>query len=150
MKVEIETDVAAPPEVVFATVTDVANWPNFLRAIDKLEILTPGPVGVGTKFRETRVMFGRKATEEMTVAVYGPPRRFDLTAENHGTRYLACHEITPASGGARLRLTFGGTALTFGAKLGMAIGFLFKGAVTKQLKSDLDAIKAEAERRARG
>ena len=40
--------------------------------------------------------------------------------------------------------------MTFAAKLGMAIGFLFKGAVTKQLQSDLAEMKAEAERRARG
>ena len=114
-----------------------------------MEILNPGPVGVGTRFRETRTMFGRKATEEMTVAAHDPPRRFDLSAENHGTRYLARHEITPAPGGARLRLEFGGTALTFGARLGMAIGFLFKGAVKRQLRADLDHLKAEAERRAR-
>ena len=107
MKIEVETDIAAPPDVVFATVTDVPNWPNFVPAIEQLEILTSSPVGVGTKFRETRTMFGRKATEEMTVAVHDPPRRFDLTAENHGTRYLARHEITPPPGGSRLRLEFG-------------------------------------------
>jgi carbon monoxide dehydrogenase subunit G len=150
MKIALEIDVAAPPEVVFATVTDVANWPSFVRGIDKLELLTPGPVGVGTKFRETRTMFGRSATEEMTVAAHDPPRRFDLTAENHGTRYLARHEILPAAAGARLRLEFGGTAQTLAAKLGMAIGFLFKGAVTRQLQADLEQLKAEAERRARG
>ncbi len=135
---------------MFATVTDVANWPSFARTIDTLEILTPGPVGIGTRFRETRTMFGRSATEEMTVVVHDPPHQFDLTAENHGTRYLARHEIVPTPAGARLRLEFGGTAMTFAAKLGMAIGFLFKGAVTKQLQSDLAEMKAEAERRARG
>jgi hypothetical protein len=95
-------------------------------------------------------MFGRSATEEMTVAVHDPPRQFDLTAENHGTRYLARHEIMPMPAGARLRLEFGATAQTLAARLGMAIGFLFKGALTKHLRADLEALKAEAERRARG
>jgi hypothetical protein len=150
MKIEIATDIAAPPEVVYATISDIAHWQDFIRAVERLEILNPGPVAVGTKFRETRTMFGRTATEEMTVAVLDPPRRFDVTAESRGTRYRAIHEITAAPGGSRLRLVFEGTAVTFGARVGMVIGALFKGAVTKQLQSDLADIKAEAERRARG
>jgi hypothetical protein len=148
MQIEVETDIAAPPEVVYATITDIAHWQDFLRAIERLEILTPGPVAVGTKFRETRQMFGRSATEEMTVALLDPPRRFDLTAENHGTRYRAEHAIAPTAGGSRLRLVFGGEAMTVGAKLGMLLGAAFKGAVKKQLQSDLADVKAEAERRA--
>jgi hypothetical protein len=150
MKVDIEADVRAPPDVVFATVFDIARWPDFVRAIERLEILTDGPVGVGTRFRETRTMFGRSATEEMTVAVVDPPRHFNLTAENHGTRYFARHEIMATSTGSRLRLVFEGTAVTFAAKLFTVVGWLFKGAVQKQLQSDLEDVKTEAERRARG
>ncbi len=103
MKLEIETEIAAPPHVVYATVTDIARWPEFIRAVERLEMLTAEPIGVGTKFRETRTMFGRTATEEMTVAALNPPGRFDLTAENHGTRYLAHHEIVATPGGSNLR-----------------------------------------------
>src|SRR5262245_21140004 len=147
MKIEVETEVAAPTDVVFATLTDVANWPKVVPAIEQLDILTAGPVSVGTRFRETRTMFGRKASEEMTVAGYDPPRQFDLTAENHGTRYLVRHDITPAPSGSRVRLQFSGTAVTWGAKLGMVLGLLFKSTVSKQLRADLEALKAEAERR---
>ena len=149
MKIEIAVDIAAPPAAVYATITDLARWPDFVRGIERMEILTSGPVGVGTTFRETRTMFGRSATEEMTVAQLKPPHRFDLTAENHSTRYLVVHDIAPAPDGARLRLVFEGTPLTLAAKLGSVIGLLFKGAVMKQLQSDLADVKAEAERRAR-
>ena len=149
MKMEVETEIAAPPHVVYATVTDIENWQTFIRGIERLEILNPGPLAVGTKFRETRTMLGRTATEEMTVAALTPPGRFDLTAENHGTRYNAHHEITATVGGSRLKLVFEGTAVTLGAKLGMLVGVLFKGAVKKQLQADMEDIKAEAERRAR-
>jgi carbon monoxide dehydrogenase subunit G len=148
MKVEVETEIAAPPHVVYATATDIEQWQRFIRGIERLEILNPGPLAVGTKFRETRTMFGRTATEEMTVSALTPPGRFDLTAESHGTRYHAHHEITATPGGSRLKLVFEGTAVTFGAKLGMLIGMLFKGAVKKHLQTDMEDIKAEAERRA--
>jgi carbon monoxide dehydrogenase subunit G len=149
MKIEVEIEIAAAPDVVYAVVTDIAHWPDFVRATQLTEILTTGAIAAGTNFRETRTMIGRTATEEMTVALLDPPRRFHVTAENHGTRYLARHEIAPAAGGSRLTLVFEGTAVTLGAKLGEVIATLFKGAVTKQFRSDLEDVKAEAERRAR-
>jgi Polyketide cyclase / dehydrase and lipid transport len=148
MKIEVETHVAAAPDIVYAVVTDIAHWPDFIRSIDLIEILTAGAVTDGMRFRETRTMFGRSATEEMTVAKLAPPHRFDLIAENHGTRYLAVHDIAPAAGGSRLRLVFEVTPVTLAAKMGAIIGLMFKGAVTNQLRSDLTDIKAEAERRA--
>ena len=38
-------------------------------------------------------MFGRQATEEMTVAALEPPNRTVLTAQNHGVRYTATTEF---------------------------------------------------------
>jgi hypothetical protein len=149
MQIDVATEIAAPPETVFDTVADVSHWPDFVRGIERVEFLTPGGVASGVTFRETRIMFRRSATEDMTIAVLSRPRRFELTAENHGTRYVIVHDITPASGGSRLQLTFEGTPITFAAKLGSVLALLFKGAVIKQLRSDLDDVKAEAERRAR-
>ena len=73
MKIEVETEVAAPPDVVYATVTDVVRWPDLMRGVERVEILTPDALATGTMFRETRTIFGRSATEEMTVAAYDPP-----------------------------------------------------------------------------
>jgi uncharacterized protein YndB with AHSA1/START domain len=150
MEVTVETEIAAPPDIVFATMTDVARWPDFIGGVERVEVLTEGPVRVSTRFRETRQMFGRPATEEMTVADLEPPRRFVLTAENHGTRYVATHEVTPSASGARLALTFAGTPVTFAARLFSVIGLLFMGSLRRQLETDLREVKAEAERRARG
>jgi hypothetical protein len=94
-------------------------------------------------------MHGRLATEEMTVVKYEPPRRFDLSAENHGARYLATQEVIPAAEGSRLVLTFGATPLTLLARVFSVLGFAFAGSVRRQLQRDLDHVKAEAERRAR-
>jgi hypothetical protein len=135
--------------VVFATMMDIARWPAFIRGIERVEMLTDGPVRVGTRFRETRTMFGRSASEDMAVAELAPPFRLVLTAENHGTRYVVTHEVTPAPNGARLVLTFAGTPVTAAARLFSIIGFLFMGAVRRKLEDDLAQVKAEAERRGR-
>ncbi len=67
-----EQQVAAPPEKVFAMMSDFANAPQRISGISKVEMLTDGAVGVGTKFKETRVMLGKEATETMEVTTFDP------------------------------------------------------------------------------
>ena len=149
MKVTVESDISAPPDVVFTVVADVARWADFISGIDRVEILTGGPIGVGTRIRETRTMFGRSASEEMTVAELTPPRRLVLTAENHGTRYVATHDIAPSANGARLVLAFEGTPVTVAARIFSVIGLLFLKSLRRKLEEDLRELKVEAERRAK-
>ena len=137
------------PDAVFAVALDIANWPQFVSAIETIELLTPGSVAVGTRFRETRVMFGRHATEEMTVVEIEPPRRFLLTAFNHGTAYRAEHRFAPEGAGTRMTLVFEGRPATLLARLFAPLGRLFMGSLQRQLEADLADLKREAERRRR-
>ena len=59
MQIVLETIIAAPATVVFSTLVDVGRWAQFMSGIGSVEILTPGPLALGTRFRETRTMFGR-------------------------------------------------------------------------------------------
>jgi uncharacterized protein YndB with AHSA1/START domain len=149
MRMSVETLIDAPPHVVFAILADIQTWPLVLSAIVEVTLLTPGPVAVGTRFRETREMFGRKATEEMTVAEIEPPRRLVLTAFNHGTAYRVEHLLAAEGLGTRVTLAFEGRPVTLGARLLMPLGLLFAGTVRRQLRSDLADLGREAERRHR-
>lgn len=150
MRIEVAHEIAAPAEIVFAVLADIPRWPEVLPVIRSLEMLTPGPVAVGTRFRETRVMHGREASEEMTVATLEPPRRLVLTAESHGARYTADHILEPAPRGTRLVLKFEGRPVTFLAKLLLPLAKLAAGGLKRQLESDLGHIAAAAERRLAG
>lgn len=147
MQIETETIVAAPSSVVFETLADFANWPHFMGGIERVEILTPGTVGVGTRFRETRTMFGRSASEDMEIAEMASPHRIVLTAFNHGTDYRIAHTLAAAAEGTRLSLRFAGTPVTLAARLFAPLGWLFAGSVRKQIEKDLGDLKREAERR---
>ena len=148
MKAVVESVTSAPPDVAHATNIDISRWPEFIRGITRVEILTDGPIGVGTRFRETRTMFGREAIEEMTVAALESPHRQVFTAENHGARYVATTDIIPEGSGSRLRLTFEGIPVTLAARLLSFVSVLMMGQVRKQLQNDLDDVAAEAARRA--
>lgn len=43
--------IAASPELVFDTAADSRNEPSFNPAMTRVELLTPGPIGLGTRFR---------------------------------------------------------------------------------------------------
>jgi len=52
--------IAAPLEQVFDTVADSRNEPSFNPAMTGVELLTPPPIGLGTRFR---ARLGRASTE---------------------------------------------------------------------------------------
>ena len=116
-EVQLKRQIQAPPEEVFDRTTDFANAAQVVRGIEKVEMLTDGPVGVGTRFRETRIMFGREATEEMELTTFDRPRRYELFAESHGSRYETTFDLHPIPEGTELVMTFRATPLSFFAKL---------------------------------
>jgi carbon monoxide dehydrogenase subunit G len=146
--ISIERTIDAPPERVFEHATNVEKWAEIVPAIDRIEMLTPGPVQVGTRFRETRTLFGKEATEEMEFLVLDAPHRYLLGAESHGSRYRTEFRLDPVDGGTKLTMTFNGEPLTFFAKV---MSVLMKPFIKKMIEmcgEDLDAIKAHVEAQA--
>jgi uncharacterized protein YndB with AHSA1/START domain len=146
-EMSISREVNAPPSRVFAVASDLRNAPQFMRAITKLEVLTDGPVRAGTRFRETRKMFGREATEEMEIVAIDPPRSYTIACDNHGCRYRTEMRIEPKGRGSEISMHFRAEPLTFIAK---AIGYLMKPLAKKMMKEcgkDLEDIAKHAEGR---
>ena len=146
MQIAVKCFVETPPDAAFSTAIDISNWPRFISSVQSVELLTPGPVAAGTRFRETRSMFGRQASEDMTLAQIEPPRRFLLTAFNHGTAYRAEHLFAPEAAGTRTTLVFEGQPATLLARLFAPLGWLFLGSLKRQLELDLDLPRAAARR----
>lgn len=144
--VTVSSRIEAPVERVFAAYTDLENAPSVISAIKRIEILTPGPVGVGTRFRETRVMMGKEATEEMTFAVFEPGARYVLTAESHGSKYTTTFRFTPEGNATRVTCDFLGEPQTAGAKILTALMLpLMKGMIRKCLVQDIDDVRRSVE-----
>ncbi|TKJ22377.1 SRPBCC family protein [Blastococcus sp. CCUG 61487] len=146
--VEVRRHVAAPVQQVWGVATDLAGSPQVISGIDAVEVLTPGPFGVGTRWRETRTMMGRSATEEMTVTAVAPPRSYTVEASSAGAHYVSTFTFAPSgSGGTDVTMTFGGRPTsTVGRVLAAITGPLVRRSVTKALEKDLADIAAAAER----
>ena len=140
------TQVAAPPERVFAVYTDIEQAAERIPGILSVEVLSEGPVGDGFRWRETRKMFGKEATEEMWITGFEPPRRYTVAAESHGMKYATEFAFEPDGEGTRVTWTFEGIPQTFAAKvMGALMAPLFKGAMRKCMLEDLEALRAVAE-----
>ena len=146
--VEVRRHVAAPVERVWALATDLEDSPGVIDGIEAVEVLTPGPFGVGTRWRETRRVFGRSATEEMTVTAVEPHRSYQVEASGPGVTYVSGFAFAPAAdGGTDVAATFGGRPTSrVGRVLGAVTAPLARRAIGKALAQDLEDIATAAER----
>lgn len=104
--VVIERTVSVAPERAFSLASDFANAPARISGIRGVRMLTDPPVGLGTRFEETRVVFGREATETMQVTAFEPPHRYVLETSSHGTSYRSELRFAPEGDGTRISMTF--------------------------------------------
>lgn len=145
--VVVSVDVHAPADRVFEAVSDMPNAADRVSGITRIEMLSDGPVGAGTRWRETRTMFGREATEEMWITEFDPPNRYVVEARSHGAHYLTPVTVEPVGAGlTRLSMSFGATPETLAAKIMSRIMPGMRRMVRKCLQQDLDDIKAWCER----
>lgn len=149
--VTVSRTVAAPVETVWDVATDLEAMPGTMSAIARAEILAGGdPFDVGTRWRETRVMMRREATEEMTVTQAARPSTYTVEAENHGVHYVSTFTFTPLGADrTEVTLTFSGEPTKPQNPLARAMGRFGLKMVKKELEKDLTDLGAAAEAAAR-
>ncbi|MCZ0979861.1 SRPBCC family protein [Streptomyces diastatochromogenes] len=146
--VVVERRVAASPGRVWESITDLRDMPRLLSGVDRVEVLTEGGFAVGTRWRETRRMLGKEATEEMTVTECEPPDRYVTVAGSHGMRYVSELTLTPdGAGSTTLRMAFSARPADGRAPglLARALARFGAKAVAKALAKDLSDIARAVE-----
>jgi carbon monoxide dehydrogenase subunit G len=147
-KIDTSRLVAAPADVVWSILIDLDASVDTMSAIQSIEILSGGQqFGVGTKWRETRTMFGKQATEVMWVTDIDPGISYVVEAESSGARYTTIMKVLSRGDSAsELSMEFGAEPTSTVAKVMSAtVGKLFENAIRKALAQDLDDIAAAAE-----
>ncbi|HEX9793563.1 MAG TPA: SRPBCC family protein [Planctomycetota bacterium] len=138
--------VAAPSAKVWSVFTDIPHAAENIPGITKIEMFSQGPFAVGTKWRETRKMFGKEAVETMWVTAVEPQRSYVVEAESHGAHYRSEFTFTEKDGGTDVAWSFGAEPTGMASKVMMAVmGSVLKGTMRRMLQADLLALKAVAE-----
>ena len=138
----------APADKVWAVISDIPGSAATLSGIEAVQMLSDGPYGEGTRWKETRKMMGRSETVEMWVSQADPPRSTTVKALQGGADYTTRFILADRDGGTDLTLTFGAELVnpTRWSKLAMAVfGKLGMNMTRKALAKDLADIAAKAE-----
>lgn len=144
--IELSERIAAPIDTVWEVFTDLAGAADHIRGIDSIELLTSGPMQLGTRWRETRTMYGREATEEMEVTAFEPPERYVVEAESHGANYRSEYRFRADGGATEVATTFAATPTgLFGRIMGVVMGRAMAKSVASALEDDLRDLKRVAE-----
>lgn len=146
--VTITATAQASAAVMWDVITDIENSPAVVRGIEGVEVLEGRPdFGVGYRWRETRTMFGKKATEDMTVTCVDPGRSYLTEADNHGAHYETTLTVKPLTERTcEVTMCFEGTASgLLNRTVGAVMGRLMEGSVRRMVQQDLDDLVAAAE-----
>ena len=138
----------ATPDKVWAVISDIPGSAATLSGIDAVQMLSDGPHGEGTRWKETRTLMGRSETVEMWVAQADPPRSTTVKALQRGADYTSRFSLAERDGGTDLTLTFGADVVkpTVLSKIAMVLfGKLGMSITRKALAKDLAEIAAKAE-----
>ena len=146
MKIQDSISINADRARVFEVFCDLEHAAANISAITKLEVLAgPAQLNVGTRWRETRTMFGQEATEEMWVTAHEQNASYVAEAESRGAHYRSEYRFSDEGSGTLVVMTFEGRPVSFGARLASLIGGLFAGATKKALHQDLVDLKRVCE-----
>jgi carbon monoxide dehydrogenase subunit G len=98
-RIERRARVDAPPEALFAYLSDLGNLPEWQTGIVSADITSGDELGVGTTARVVRDLMGQRIEAPMTVTAYEPPRRLAIRSEISGVKATAQLDLARADGG---------------------------------------------------
>jgi uncharacterized membrane protein len=133
--------IRTPVEDVFAFLADFENVPKWNYAIIETRKVSPGPVGVGTTYRQTRSV-PRRSEEAFEVTVFEPASRLEVQGELGPFTARVGYTLEPA--GSVTRLT---NAVELGSSgLLTLVALLATSRVKQAVAANLDTLKQLLER----
>ena len=94
-------DIARTPAEVFSYLADLEHTPDWNWAITSTHKVSPGPVAVGSRFRQTRSV-PRPAVEMLEVTRLDADRRIEIVGDLASFPAHLTYELSPAPRGTRL------------------------------------------------
>lgn len=132
----------APADRVFETVAHIENFQRAVPHITNVEFLTESHTGIGTRFRETRLMRGREVTTELEVTEYEPNQRVRLVSDAGGTVWDTMFTVRDNDGESVVSLLMDARPHKLTARV---MNRVISRMIRKGIEGDLDGVKAYCE-----
>ena len=97
-----DTLIERPPEPVFdfVALNFFKNYQRWSPEVQQLEVLSPGPIGLGSAARQVRVDEGRQTDTTFEVVAFDQPNRLEFL--ERGNRYRISYRLEPVGGHTQL------------------------------------------------
>ena len=102
--ITVSNQIEAPVAEVFERFTDLDGSATRVTGIKAIEMLTTGPFGRGTRWRETREVLGRLDTAEMEVTAFERNRTYTITHHKLAARIETIFTFAALNGGTRVNV----------------------------------------------
>lgn len=135
IRIELELEIERPAEEVFEYLADLERLPDWQSSA--VETRVDGPIGVGTRFTETRRMLGREGRTELEVTVFEPARRLTLRSLSGPVKVNVDHRLEPRGDGTILSVV---AEAEPGSLMKLAEPVLARQA-RRELRSDFERLK---------
>ncbi len=140
--IDLSALVDCPLPQVFAFVSNPLNLPKWQHMIASIEPLTSGEVALGSKYRVSAEMMGRKIDGQMEVTTFDPAGgRFGFTNQAGPMQVTVTISLKPVGTGAKIALHADGNP---GGVFKIAEGVL-AGQVRSQMEANLARLKSVLE-----
>ena len=137
MRLDVTVDISAPPEVVWAVLSDVRSWPTWTASITSVRPLNPDPLQVGSR---VRIKQPRLPATVWTVSDLVEGERFAWTSSGPGVHTRASHRVVGTAAGSRVTLSIDQAGV-----LGRLVGRLYGGLTRRYVEMEAAGLKRRSE-----
>ena len=138
MRFEQSIDIDAPQQRVWDVLGDLEAWPQRIETVDVVELLTPAPVGEGSRVRLRQPKLPEGIWE---VTVWDAPSYFEFRQQSGGVTTVAGHRVEALEDG-RSRLTL---TLDMRGLLVPVFGRLYRDLTNRYMTIEAQGMKRAAE-----
>jgi carbon monoxide dehydrogenase subunit G len=138
MRFEQSVEIDARQQRVWDVLTDLESWPRRIETVELVELLTPAPMGVGSRVRLKQPRLGEGTWE---VTVWEPPAFFEFHQTTGGITTVAGHRVE-VLGEARSRLSL---TLDMRGLLVPIFGRIYRDLTNRYLTTEAQSLKRAAE-----
>ena len=131
-----------PVKDVFAFITNPSNMSKWNSAVVSLEQVTPGNVGIGTKFKSVGEMLGRRIEGEMQVIAFEPDSKYGFQMDAGPVQVNVTLTFKTVGTGTKLSLNAQGNP---GGLFKLAEGVM-QGRVKTMMEDNLARLKTVLEK----
>jgi len=138
MRFEQSIDIDAPQQRVWDVLSDLEAWPQRIETVDFVELLTPAPLGEGSRVRLKQPRLPEGIWE---ITVWDAPSYFEYRQQTGGVTSVAGHRVGALDDG-RSRLTL---TLEMKGLLVPVVALFFRGLTNRYMTIEAQGMKRAAE-----